>query len=383
MSYRNLYLKNNEYIVEVQPGIFYRFDTIANKWEKKDDFVIDSSVIVLSYDEVFNKKPSTLNNSYSQANVVHQQTSPIMTNYNQQSINQNQQNNYINNNFSSHDQVLVQNTPNNEVLEFDNTVAKNPELSFENLAIKNLSYTYKKNNYKSLDNVSINIGAGQFHVFTGDNGAGKSTAIKIIVGIIRDYEGIITVNGVNIVDNPSVKRIISYVSDQTIFPDYFNVFEYLYSFGSNYSKSKSTLKNRINKLLEQFGLQEQKKANPNKLSLGQKKKVLLIRALLERAELIILDEPVANLDPTTKLQILKLLKEIQKKGVAIFVSTHLLDDIKNFATHLTLISKGEIKFTGPVTSDEFLRINYEYFSSKSKEVDLSEVVHDIIGNNNE
>lgn len=353
---KNLYEKNGQYFAEVEPNVFYSFDPINNRWVYHNNFIVDQNAKLLNYDDFFGNQ----SNNDSNDNVD-------FKNYDS---NNNQSYNDYDNEYNSYD--------------FNqNQVIKNNDIWFENLTIRNLSYTYKKNNYKSLDNVSINIGAGEFHVFTGDNGAGKSTTIKIIVGILNDYDGSITINGNNIIEYPGTKKVISYVSDQTIFPEYFTVYEYLYLLGSNYSKSKSTLKNRILRLLEQFDMKDQKKANPNKLSLGQKKKILLIRALLEKAELIILDEPVANLDPTTKLQILKLLKEIQNQGISIFVSTHLLDDIKNFATHLSLISKGQIKYSGPVSSEEFARINYEHFSSNSKKSNISEVVYDVMGERSE
>jgi ABC-2 type transport system ATP-binding protein len=90
-------------------------------------------------------------------------------------------------------------------------------------------------------------------------------------------------------------------------------------------------------------LENEIKRNPNKLSSGQVKKILLIRAALEKSEIIILDEPAAFLDPTSRLQFFELLKELNNQGVTIFISSHILDEIKKYIDSVTFIKQGEIK----------------------------------------
>ena len=244
--------------------------------------------------------------------------------------------------------------------------------------IDNITYIYEGNNTPSLNNVSFKIKRGSFHVFAGENGAGKSTMIKVMLGHISGYEGTISINKKNVLDFPSVKRLLSYVEDVSIFPSFFTTYQYLYEIGRLMGTSPATTKSKIIYFLKQFQIPEVKNKNPNKLSMGQKKKVLLIRSLLEKSKLLILDEPAANLDPTTKIQIFDLLKGLQKQGFTIFISTHLLDDIKNYATDLTLISKGNIIYSGPVSSSEFERISKEFFTERSKEINSSEVISSII-----
>jgi ABC-2 type transport system ATP-binding protein len=102
-------------------------------------------------------------------------------------------------------------------------------------------------------------------------------------------------------------------------------------------------------------LESEIKRNPNKLSSGQVKKILLIRAALEKSEIIILDEPAAFLDPTSRLQFFELLKELNDQGVTIFISSHILDEIKKYIDSVTFIKQGEIKWSGKIAGKDLIK----------------------------
>ena len=217
------------------------------------------------------------------------------------------------------------------------------------LELKNVFYKYDKKGH-SVNNLTFSIKKGSFHAFVGENGAGKSTTIKLIVGLINNYEGEILINN-NDVKETFSRGCISFIPDKAIFSSSMSLKQYLLSSIMLKRNDKNNVLQEIDKWCEKLDLTNLINKNPNKFSAGQKKKVFLIRAILERAELIILDEPAANLDPTTRKQLFSILKNITKTGTSIFISSHILDEIKNYATNATFIKKGSIVWSGEVHGD--------------------------------
>lgn len=223
----------------------------------------------------------------------------------------------------------------------------------------NVYYRYNKK-IECLKGLNFNIKKGSFHAFIGENGAGKSTTIKILVGLIQNYEGDILFNNQNI-RNISDEKSISFIPDKAIFPNDMNTKQFLTFCARVRRDDKIEIEKEINYWSEQLDIIEVLQKNPNKLSAGQKKKVLLIKAIIEKSELIILDEPAANLDPTSRIQLFKTLKNLSSIGKTIFISTHILEEIKNFATHATFIRKGEHIWTGEVKGDEINDIYSKHY----------------------
>lgn len=220
--------------------------------------------------------------------------------------------------------ILFQNSKNNNSIEIK-------ELSVE---LKN-----KNKKYKILDNISFELKQNSFHVFIGENGAGKSTTIKTIIGEIEDYSGSISFK-----NNRKLERDkIFYVPDhQSKFPN-ISVFNYLLNLAKLLTNKKvNNIKKEINNYLIKYSLENIKNNNINKLSTGQKQKLLIISSFLVDPPFIILDEPFANLDPTSRYMFLNELKEKSNFGTCIFLSTHIIEEIKDYATHATFIKKGQI-----------------------------------------
>lgn len=118
---------------------------------------------------------------------------------------------------------------------------------------------------------------------------------------------------------------------------------------------KEQIKQELNELVNFFGLKDHIKRSPNKLSSGQTKKILLIRAILEKAKIIILDEPAAFLDPSSRFQFFEVLKKMHQEGVTILISSHILDEIKNYIDSATFIQKGEIKWSGKIQGNDLIQ----------------------------
>lgn len=227
------------------------------------------------------------------------------------------------------------------------------------LKLNNIYYKYNKKT-ECISDLSFEIKRGTFHAFIGENGAGKSTTIKMIVGLINDYEGDIMINDENVKEN-NVRNIISYIPDKAIFPHNMNVQQYLIQCGLLKRGNKSQIIKEIQEWSENLDITNLLKNNANHLSAGQKKKILLMRAIIEQSELIILDEPGANLDPTTREILFKTLLFLVKKGITIFISTHILDEIKNYANHATFIKSGKLIWSGKVSGEQIKKIYKEHY----------------------
>ncbi|QJR44199.1 ABC transporter ATP-binding protein [Mycoplasma miroungirhinis] len=199
---------------------------------------------------------------------------------------------------------------------------------------------------RGIKNINFSVSSGDFHAFIGENGAGKTTTIKTIIGAYTNYQGNVLINNLNI-KKAEAKAIIGYVSEVAIFPKELSIFDYLYNLLILSNVQKQEAKNKINKYLKLFNIEHLKNEKPYTFSTGQKKKVLLIQALLHNPKLLILDEPAANLDPSARFELFSLLKEInEKEKVTIFISSHVLAEIDKYVNSVTLIHNGEILYSG-------------------------------------
>lgn len=209
------------------------------------------------------------------------------------------------------------------------------------LKVEGLTKKYEK---FSLDNVSFSIPRGYIMGFVGRNGAGKSTTIKSIMGLIEYDKGNVDVFGLeNRKYNHEIKQRIGYVSEDQYFYEDVTA-EWMGNFaGTFYSKWDKGL---FCKLLKRFDVDGSKKIS--ELSKGMKMKLSLTIALAHHPELLILDEPTSGLDPVVRSELLELFLEIvQDENCSIFFSSHITSDIEKIADYITVIDDGKI-----VLSDE-------------------------------
>ena len=209
------------------------------------------------------------------------------------------------------------------------------------LSITDLTLTYK-NGVKALDNISLEIGKGMFGLL-GPNGAGKSTLMRTIATLQTPGSGSIHFNGIDILnDKMSLRKILGYLpQDFGVYPkttgedllDYFAVLKGI--------SSKSERKKVIREILEITNLYEVRNKNADSYSGGMKQRFGIAQLLLNKPELIIVDEPTAGLDPAERNRFLNVLREIGVDNTVIF-STHIVDDIKDFCRYIAVIDKGRI-----------------------------------------
>ena len=232
---------------------------------------------------------------------------------------------------------------------------------------ENLSFSYSKKN-KILNNVNINVPKGAIYGFLGPNGAGKSTTMQLLTGILVSDEKNIAVFGKEIQSQmPEMfYRMGALVESPSL---------YLHLSAIDNLRCITTLKNidetKIPEVLELVGLRENGHQKVKKFSLGMKQRLAIGMTLLGDPELLLLDEPVNGLDPTGMTEVRELLVKLNKeKGITIFISSHLLDEIQKMCSHIGIIHKGEIKFEGTIDELSLLSNNcnvlVEIANSKEK-----------------
>ena len=204
------------------------------------------------------------------------------------------------------------------------------------IVVENITKTY--GNQKALDAVSFRIDSGEIVGFLGPNGAGKSTMMKIITTYISQSDGIVSVNGYNVLTEPMlVKQSVGYLPEHN--PLYLEMYvkEYIQF---NASVHGVDIK-RINEVIAQVGLTPEVHKKISQLSKGYRQRVGLAVALLHNPEVLILDEPTTGLDPNQLVEIRGLIKEIGKTKTVLF-STHIMQEVEAVCDRVIIINKGKI-----------------------------------------
>ena len=209
------------------------------------------------------------------------------------------------------------------------------------LEIKSLGKSYK--NF-TLDSPTFNVKRGTVMGFIGPNGSGKSTTIKLIMNLIKKDSGEINIFGLdNLKYEKEIKQKIGFVYDENYFYEELNIMEMkniLRPFYKNWDD------NTFLQYIKDFELPMKNKIKS--LSKGMKMKFSLAVALAHKAELIIMDEPTAGLDPVFRSELLDILYNIiQDENVSIFFSTHITTDLEKIADYITFINKGKLVFSEP------------------------------------
>jgi len=209
------------------------------------------------------------------------------------------------------------------------------------LRVENVTKSY--GNVKALDQVELTINPAEFMVVMGPSGCGKTTLLLVILGALTLDEGHIWINGKDIDGLPLDERNIGYVpQDFGLFP-HLNVYENI-AFGLRVKRySETIIRERINELLHTVDLEGLENRKPKELSAGQKQRVALARALATDPSVLLLDEPLSNIDEATKAEVRVNLKEIQKKSkVTTLCVTHNPEDSFQLGERIAIMHSGKI-----------------------------------------
>ena len=236
------------------------------------------------------------------------------------------------------------------------------------IEIKNLKFGFDHNKL-ILKNVNLQVPKGSIYGFLGANGAGKSTTIRLIMGLFNDEANSVKVFQENVSTiYPRALQNIGSLIDYPAFYDHLSGYDNL----KIVCIIKQLNASKIDEVLDTVGLTEAKNIKMKKYSLGMKQRLAIALALISDPELLVLDEPVNGLDPNGMMEVRELLIKLNKeKGVTIFISSHLLQEIDKMVTHLGIISNGEIKFEG---SKEQLNDLYKFQKTKFQMKNVSDFI---------
>ena len=215
------------------------------------------------------------------------------------------------------------------------------------LSIQNVSKSYQKGEIKAVDDLTLEVPAGQIFGFLGPNGAGKTTTIKMVVGLLRPDKGTITVDGIDVAKEPiEAKRRIGYVPDYPELYEKLTGVEYLNFIGDVFQVPTDTRRRRLAELLEMFELRDAVRDLIQTFSHGMRQKLAVIAAILPDPALLILDEPMTGLDPKSSALFKDLMRRRCDEGKAVFFSTHILDVAERVCDHIGIIKHGRLVAEG-------------------------------------
>lgn len=240
------------------------------------------------------------------------------------------------------------------------------------LKIEHLSKSYGKSKVFAVDDLSIEVNSGEVVGFIGANGAGKSTTIKCITGVLPYSIGQITVCGIDLAKNPvEAKKNIGYVSDNYSVYDKLTGRQYVNFIADVYGVSLEDRIERLANLANRFELTDKLDSVINSYSHGMRQKIAVIGALIHEPKLWILDEPLTGLDPQSAHELKKLMREHCEKGNSVFFSSHVLEIVEKLCDRVVVIKQGKI--IASLTMDEL--------HSAEKESSLEEYFLDLVGEN--
>ena len=210
------------------------------------------------------------------------------------------------------------------------------------LEITDLRKTYK-NGTQALKGIELKVKQGDFFALLGPNGAGKSTVIGIICSLVNKSKGTVSVFGHDLDrDIEAVKSRIGLVPQEFNFNMFEPVVEIVINQAGYYGISRSVAAKRAEQYLKQLGLWEKRRAMARELSGGMKRRLMIARALVHQPELLILDEPTAGVDIELRRSMWEFLKEINRQGTTIILTTHYLEEAEALCRHIAIINNGEV-----------------------------------------
>lgn len=210
------------------------------------------------------------------------------------------------------------------------------------LETKGIDYSYSKNE-KILRDINIQVEKGTIYGFLGPNGSGKTTTLSLLLGLLRKQKGSIEIFGKDLTSNrvEILKRTGSLIESPSLY-GHLTAGENLEVYRGVYGASKE----RINEVLKMVNLENTKSKTVKKFSLGMKQRLSIAVALLPNPELLILDEPANGLDPAGMIELRDLLKRLNREGMTIIVSSHILSEVERMVTHIGIIFEGRMLFQG-------------------------------------
>ncbi len=227
------------------------------------------------------------------------------------------------------------------------------------IKVKKLNKTFGK--FIAVNNISFDVKKGEIFGFLGANGAGKTTAIKMLTGILSSTSGEATVAGYDInKQRNKLKENIGYMSQKFSLYEDLTLKENIRFYGGIYGLSNKQIKQKTNEVLERLNLQKIENTLISEIPLGWKQKIAFSVAIIHNPKIVFLDEPTSGVDPITRRQFWNLIYQATQDGITVFVTTHYMDEAE-YCDRISMMVEGNIKAIGSV---EQLLVKY-----KSKNMD--------------
>lgn len=202
---------------------------------------------------------------------------------------------------------------------------------------------------RALNGLSFTIRPGEIYGLLGPNGAGKTTTLKILVGLLKPDEGTARIFGVDVVkDRSEALKLVGYIPENPVCFQNLTVREFLEFIGALRGLDREEVEEGIKKYLSLFELEEKKDSLISSLSRGMVQKVLATAAFLVKPKALIMDEPMAGMDPESQHVFKEEVRRMASSGVAVLISSHLLDMVERFCTRVGVIDKGRLVAEGTV-----------------------------------
>ncbi|GAB0167025.1 ABC transporter ATP-binding protein [Lysinibacillus sp. CTST325] len=214
----------------------------------------------------------------------------------------------------------------------------------EAISIKDLSFSYTLNK-QILKNINLTINHNEVFGLLGPNGAGKTTLLECIQGVKNGFTGTITVNGLDVTkDGDKIKPLIGVQFQSNSYFDHIKVDELFEFFATLYNMEIT--EKEIEDLLKKVNMQEHKRAYVNKLSGGQKQRISIALSILNKPQVLFLDEPTTGLDPNSRKDLWHIIKDIRKEGTTIILTTHYMEEVEALCDNVCFINDGSIYTVG-------------------------------------
>ena len=211
--------------------------------------------------------------------------------------------------------------------------------------IRNLSHRFR--NHLAVDRVTFQVTPRSLHGFVGPNGAGKTTVLKLICTLLQPQTGAVRVHGQDVSrDTKAVRRLIGFMPDHFSMYRQMTVTEYLDFFAAAYGLGLADRRRVIGDVLALTDMDGRRDSLISGLSRGMQQRVSLARVLVNDPDLLLLDEPASGLDPRARIELMEILRALRQMGKTIFISSHILSELAELCDSVTIIDRGQIRYSG-------------------------------------
>ena len=201
----------------------------------------------------------------------------------------------------------------------------------------------------AVDQLDLSVAKGELLALLGHNGAGKTTSLKMIVGLLRPSSGRVSVNGYLVTDHPrETSKLIGYVPDQPYLYEKLSGREFLEFVGEMYGLTSAEVREGVGREAERFQLVEFLDQLTESYSLGMRQRTVFAAAMMHQPEVLIVDAPMVGLDPHSIRMVKDLLREYVSQGKTVLMSTHTLSVAEEIADQVAVMKSGELLFHGPI-----------------------------------